>query len=803
MGSNAAANHPISMKWVQKAKDKGATLISVDPRFTQTSAKADIYAPLRSGTDIPFLGGMIKYILDNTKYFKEYIVDYTNASFIVGPKYDFKDGLFSGYDPKTRTYDKSFWAFEKDPDGKVKRDNTLQDPRCVFQLLKEHYSRYTPETVSSISGTPVEDLLKVYEAYASTGSREKAGAVMYAMGWTQHTVGVQNIRSMCIIQLLLGNMGIPGGGVNALRGESNVQGSTDAGLLFHILPGYLAYPRANLANLETYLKAITPTTKDPMSANWPQNLPKYFVSLMKSFWGDKATKENQFGYEWLPKLDVGQNCSWLNLFNAMYDGKIKGFFAWGQNPACSGANANKVRQGLTKLDWMVNLNIFDNETGSFWKGPGMDPKNIKTEVFMLPVAASVEKEGSITNSGRWAQWRYKAVDPPGMAKPDGDIMVELFDKIRGLYKKGGKFPEPILNLKWDYVNQNGQFDSHKVAKEVNGYFLKDITLKDPTGKDVSFKKGDLVPAFGFLQADGTTSSGDWIYCQSYNAQGNNMALRKKDDPTNLGLYPQWSWAWPVNRRIIYNRAAVDLNGQPWNPKKPVIKWVQGQEVDGKKQPGKWVGDIPDGPWPPMSEAGGKYPFIMKPDGLGAIFGPGLADGPFPEHYEPLECPVPKNTLSSQFVNPTITIFSGSMDKHLTCDPRFPFVGTTYRVTEHWQTGIMTRWQPWLVEAEPQMFVEMSNELAKLRGIKNGEKVKVSSVRGEVGAVAIVTTRFKPFKIGDLTVHQVGMPWCFGWMVPKDGGESANLLTPNVGDPNTTIPESKAFMVNVTRIEGGK
>jgi formate dehydrogenase major subunit len=803
MGSNAAANHPISMKWVQKAKDKGATLISVDPRFTQTSAKADIYAPLRSGTDIPFLGGMIKYILDNNKYFKEYMVDYTNASFIVGSKYDFKDGLFSGYNPETRKYDQSFWAFDKDPDGKVKRDNTLQDPRCVFQLLKKHYSRYTPETVSSISGTPVPELIKVYEAYSSTGTKDKAGTIMYAMGWTQHTVGVQNIRSMCIIQLLLGNMGIPGGGVNALRGESNVQGSTDAGLLFHILPGYLACPRANLANLEAYLKSITPTTKDPMSANWPQNLPKYFVSLMKSFWGDKATKENQFGYEWLPKLDVGQNCSWLNLFNAMYDGKIKGFFSWGQNPACSGANANKVRQGLAKLDWMVNVNIFDNETGSFWKGPGMDPKKIKTEVFMLPVAASVEKEGSITNSGRWAQWRYKAVDPPGMAKPDGDIMVELFDKIRGLYKKGGKFPEPILNLKWDYADDKGHFDPHKVAKEVNGYFLKDVTLKDPTGKDVSFKKGDLVPAFGFLQADGSTSSGDWIYCQSYNAQGNNMALRKKDDPTSLGLYPQWSWAWPVNRRIIYNRASVDLNGQPWNPKKPVLKWVQGQEVDGKKQPGKWVGDIPDGPWPPMSEAGGKYPFIMKPDGLGAIFGPGLADGPFPEHYEPLECPVPKNTLSSQFVNPTITIFSGSMDKHLTCDPRFPFVGTTYRVTEHWQTGIMTRWQPWLVEAEPQMFVEMSEELAKLRGIKNGEKVKVSSVRGEVGAVAIVTTRFKPFKIGDLIVHQVGMPWCFGWMVPKDGGESANLLTPNVGDPNTNIPESKAFMVNVNRIEGGK
>ncbi|MCL5122975.1 MAG: formate dehydrogenase-N subunit alpha, partial [Deltaproteobacteria bacterium] len=602
-----------------------------------------------------------------------------------------------------------------------------------------------------------------------------------------------SFRAMCIVQLLLGNMGIAGGGVNALRGESNVQGSTDQGLLFHILPGYLAYPRANLTALDMYLKTITPVTKDPMSANWPQNAPKYFVSLMKSFWGDKATKENQFGYGWLPKLDVGQNCSWLNLFNTMYDGKIKGFFAWGQNPACSGANANKVRQALAKLDWMVNLNIFDNETGSFWKGPGMDPGKIKTEVFMLPVAVSVEKEGSITNSGRWAQWRHKAVDPPGMAKPDGDVMVELFDKIRELYRKGGKFPEPILNLKWDYVDDKGHFDAHKAAREINGYFVKDTKIKDPTGKELNFKKGSLVPAFGLLQADGSTSSGDWIYCQSYNAQGNNMARRKKDDPTGLGLYPDWAWAWPVNRRIIYNRASVDPQGHPWNPEKPVLNWVGG----------KWVGDVPDGPWPPMAQAGGKYPFIMKPDGLAAIFGPGLADGPFPEHYEPLECPVPKNVLSSQFTNPTITIFSGAMDKHLTCDPRFPFVGTTYRVTEHWQTGIMTRWQPWLIEAEPQMFVEMSQELAKLRGIKNGEKVKVSSVRGEVGAVAIVTTRFRPFKIGDMTVHQVGMPWCFGWLVPKDGGESANLLTPNVGDPNTMIPESKAFMVNVAKIEGGK
>ncbi len=785
MGSNAAANHPISMKWVQRAKDHGAKLISVDPRFTQTSARADFYTALRSGTDIAFLGGMIKYILDKDKYFKEYVAEYTNAPFLVNEKFDFKDGLFSGYDKKGKKYDKSFWAFQKDDKGIPLKDVTLQNPRCVFQLLKKHYSRYTPEKVSEITGTPAKDLQTVYEMYASTGAKDKAGTIMYAMGWTQHTVGVQNIRAMSIVQLLLGNMGIAGGGVNALRGESNVQGSTDHAVLFHILPGYLKVPHASQTTLEKYNAQSTPKSANPMSANWWQNYPKYSVSLLKSFWGVNATKENDFGYAWLPKLDAGQNCSWLNLFDAMYNGKIKGFFAWGQNPACSGANANKVRQAMAKLDWLVNVNIFDNETGSFWKGPGMDPKKIKTEVFMLPCAASVEKEGSITNSGRWAQWRYKAANPPGHAKPDGDIMVELMDKIRAMYKKGGKFPDPILKLKWDYTNAKGQFDSHKVAKEINGYFLKDVTIK---GKE--YKKGTLVPSFAFLQADGSTSSGNWLYCNSYTPAGNMMARRKKDDPTGLGLFSQWSWCWPVNRRVIYNRASVDLQGNPWNPKRPLLAWKDG----------KWVGDVPDGGWPPMvDKAKTKLPFIMKPDGVASIFGAGLNDGPFPEHYEPLECPVSKNFMSDQFINPTIKIFAGEMDKYLTCDPRFPFVASTYRVTAHWQTGVMTRWQPWLIEAQPQMFVEMSQELAKLRGIKDGEKVKVSSARGELECVAMVTTRFRPFKVGDITVHQVGMPWCFGWVTPKNGGESANLLTPNVGDPNTMIPESKAFMVNVAKI----
>ncbi len=790
MGSNAAENHPISMKWVMKARNKGAKLISVDPRFTRTSAVADFYTALRSGTDIAFLGGMIKYILDNDKYFKFYVANYTNASFILGDKYGFEDGLFAGYDPKKRAYDQSYWAFKKTDKGIPKKDTTLQDPRCVFQLLKKHYSRYTPEKVSEITGTPVEDLLKVYELYSATGKKDKAGTIMYAMGWTQHTVGVQNIRAMAIIQLLLGNIGVAGGGVNALRGESNVQGSTDHCILFHIWPGYLKTPKASQATLEVYNKANTPTAQDPKSANWWSNYPKYSVSLLKAYFGDKATKENDFGYSWMPKLDDGQNCSWLNLFDSMYNGDIKGFFAWGQNPACSGANSNKVRQALTKLDWLVNVNLFENETGSFWKGPDMDPKAIKTEVFMLPCAAFMEKSGSITNSGRWAQWRYKAVNPPGEARPDGDIMTELMNKIKALYKKeGGAFPEPILNLKWDYTDDGGHFDSVKMAKQINGYFLKDTEIK---GK--KFKKGDLVPSFAFLKDDGSTSSANWLYCGSYTGKGNMMARRKTVDPSGIGLYPEWSWCWPVNRRILYNRASVDFDGKPWNPDTPVITWKDG----------KWVGDVPDGGWPPMKfEDKTKYPFIMKPAGFSHVFGGGRKDGPFPEHYEPLECPIPKNLMSAQFVNPTVKIFEGEMDKHLTCDPRFPFVGTTYRVTEHWQTGIMTRWQHWLVEAEPQLFVEMSEELAKMRGIENGERVKVSSVRGEVECTAMVTTRFRPFKMGDVTVHEVGLPWCFGWVVPKNGGDSANLLTPTVGDPNTMIPETKAFMVNVVKLKGGE
>jgi len=790
MGGNPAENHPVSFKWVMWAKKhSGAKIISADPRFTRSSSKADIYAPLRSGTDIAFLMGMINYIYENNRFDDFYIKHYTNAPFIVNK--DFKmpgdlDGVFSGYDAKNRKYDKSAWKFQTDADGVVKKDMSLKDPQCVFQLLKKHSARYTVDMVSNITGTPKDKLLEIYDTYTSTAGPQKAGTIMYAMGWTQHTVGTQNIRTMAMIQLLLGNMGVAGGGVNALRGESNVQGSTDHCLLFHILPGYLKTPRAKDTTLQVYNDNYTPKTKEPMSANWWGNYPKYSVSLLKAHYGKNARKDNDFGYAWLPKLDDTQNASWLMLFDVMYKGGFEGFFAWGMNPTCSGANAGKVREALTKLKWMVNVNLFDNETGSFWRAPGVDPKKINTEVFQLPCASFLEKEGSITNSGRWAQWRYKAANSPGKAMPDSEIIDALFWKVKKLYEKeGGTYPDPVTNLDWNYGGK-GKISAHEIAKEINGYFIEDKEVKGTV-----YTKGTLVPSFAFLQDDGSTSSGNWLYCASYTEKGNMMARRGQEDPTGIGLYSEWSWCWPVNRRIIYNRASVDENGKPRNPQKPVIAW------NGEK----WVGDVPDGGWPPISDKEKtKLAFIMKPHGVGHIFGTGLADGPFPEHYEPLECPIEKNPMSSHRINPTSKLFEGGPDKFLTCDPRYPFVGTTYRVTEHWQTGVLSRHIPWLLEMQPQIFVEMSQELGKLKGIKSGDKCYVSSPRGKVWAIAIVTDRMKPFKVMGNTIHQVGLPWHFGWEYPTDGsgGDSANLLTPTIGDANTMIPETKAFMVNVEK-----
>ncbi len=823
MGANPAENHPVAFRWIMKAKDAGAKLICVDPRFTRSASKADVYAPLRSGTDIAFLGGMINFILQNKLHFEEYVKNYTNAAYLVSG--DFRmpgdlNGLFSGYDPKKRSYDAKSWSFQKDADDKVLKDPTLQDPNCVFQLMKKHYSRYTPELVSRICGTPKEKLIEVYQLYASTGKPDKAGTELYAMGWTQHTVGTQNIRAMSIIQLLLGNIGIAGGGINALRGEGNVQGSTDQGLLFHILPGYMPVPSADLKDTAAYIEKHSPKTKDPQSANWWGNRNKYLISYLKAIYGDKATKENDFGYNWLPKLDPGMNGSWLMIFDNMIKGKFKGFFAWGQNPACSGTNSTKVRNALTKLDWMVAVNLFDNETASFWKGPGMNPANVKTEVFLLPAAASYEKEGSVSNSGRWAQWRYKAVSPLGQSKPDAEIIHELYQKLKGMYaKEGGALPEQLIYLTWNYGFKRADgtikaIDTHAVAKEINGYFLDDVEDKPKlkpgekppppaapwTPKKLLGKKGELAGGFAQLQADGTTSCGNWIYCQSYNEKGNMMARRVKKDPTGLGMFPEWSWCWPVNRRIIYNRASCDMNGKPFNMKKAVVYWNPSAPLPNGKT-GAWVGDVPDGPWPPMAdEKEGKKPFIMRADGVAALFGPGMKEGPFPEHYEPMESPIAENFMSKQMTNPAVKIFNDPNVKEdvlASNDSRFPYVGTTYRVTEHWQTGVMTRNTPWLLELQPRQFCEISVELAKEKGINNGDTIEISSARGKIEAVAMVTLRFKPFKIGDKTVHEIGMPWCFGWHTPGVG-DAANLLTPTAGDANTMIPETKAFMVGIAR-----
>jgi len=803
IGSNAAENHPISFKWITKAiEENGATLINVDPRFTRSSSKADIYAQMRSGTDIAFIGGMIKWVLDDmeanpSRYNMTYVTEYTNAAFLIDPEFKTAaelDGKFSGFipgdDPNFGKYDKSTWKWQTDADSIPLKDKTLQDPNCVFQLLKKQFARYTPEMVCGTTGTDQETYLKICETYARTGGIGKSGTIMYAMGTTQHTVGTQNIRSYAILQLLLGNVGVAGGGINALRGESNVQGSTDHCLLFHILPGYLKPPVATEATLQDHLdgRAAAFATSDPKSASWWLNYPKYYVSLLKSWYGDNATAENDFGYDWLPKLNPGTNYSHISLFEAMADGIIKGLFAWGQNPAVGGPDAITERRALQNLDWLVVAELWETETAAFWKDPEVDPSSIGTEVFLLPAACSYEKEGTISNSGRWSQWRWKAVDPPGDATPDLEIVHELMLKIIELYEtEGGPGADAITKLRW-----KGWYDASPlprgaesmvdlVSREINGWAEADIEDK--------YKEGELMASFGHLLADGSTSSSNWLYTNSYTeADGNKQKSRDNTDyhPAGIGLHSKWSWCWPVNRRIIYNRASVDLNGNPWDQKHFVIRWT-GPET-------KWEGDVPDGGWPPMNQEGTRYPFIMKPQGFARLFGPGRAEGPFPEHYEPLESPI-SNPLSGTQNNPAIKVWRP--DQIAKPGDGYDIVCTTYRVTEHWQAGQMTRNLPWLVELMPDVFVEMSEELAAEKGISTGEAVIVESVRGSMQATAIVTKRFKPFQLNGKTVHQIGIPWHWGF-TGLSQGHSANRLTPHVGDANTMIPEYKAFLVKVTK-----
>ena len=777
IGSNPAENHPISFRWVEKAMDDGARLISVDPRFTRTSSKADTYAQLRPGTDIAFIGGLINYALQNNSIHREYVVNYTNAAFLIDKDYTFSEGLFSGYEPEKASYDKSSWAYQLDDDGNPRRDNNLEHPHCVYQLLKQQYSRYTPDKVCEITGTAIQDYLNVARTFCSTGRAGHAATIMYAMGTTQHTTGTQNIRSYSILQLLLGNIGIAGGGINALRGESNVQGSTDYALLFDSLSGYLKAPTYDNRDLAAYNGKWTPKTKDPESANWWSNTPKYITSLLKAYWGDAATEENDYCYDYLPKRSG--NYSFLKLMERLQGGGFEGLVLMGTNPIVGGPDVRSIAAGLDKLKWMVAADLWETESSVFWKRPGVDPSKIDTEVFLLPAASSVEKHGSITNSGRWAQWRYKAVDPPGNAKSDAFIVDQWVRNLKQLYDKDGVFPDPIVDLAWDYGDGHDP-DIDKVARECNGLFTRDTEIK---GK--KFKKGQQVPSFAFLQADGSTLSGNWLYCGSYTEQGNMMQRRGTEDPAGMGAFLEWSWSWPVNRRIVYNRASVDLDGKPWNPQKPVISWNAATR--------KWEGDVPDGGWPPMNEDGSKQPFIMIAEGVARLFAAGLADGPMAEHYEPMESPM-ANLMSPQQSNPALGQ-PGKVDKS-----GLYYVATTCRVSEHWQTGSMTRRLPWLVELVPDMFVEMSEGLAKEKGIINGDMVTIISLRGSIEARALVTSRLKPFRVGGKQVEQVALPWQFGFNGLAKG-DSANVLTQAIGDPNTYIPEYKAFMCDIKK--GGK
>jgi formate dehydrogenase major subunit len=601
------------------------------------------------------------------------------------------------------------------------------------------------------------------------------------MGTAQHSHGTQNIRSYAILQLLLGNIGVAGGGVNAMRGESNVQGSTDQGLSNDALPGYLKLPVEADVDLQSYLKRVTPMAISRASANWLQNTPKYVVSLLKAWWGERATRENDFAFAYLPKLGrgfQGQGYAFLALTHAMLAGELKGLFCFGQNPAVGGANARLIRAGLDKLEWMVVADLFEHETASFWKRPGADPTQIPTEVFVLPAASGVEKEGSIVNSGRWAQWRYRAVKPIADCRPDLDIVNGLAHAMKRAYEKDGLFPEPIRHLAWDYGHEA---DPHRVARELNGRFLVDVADKD--GK--RFAAGKQVPGFAQLKDDGSTLAGNWIYCGGYTEEGNLAARRDTADaPNGIGLHPRWAWVWPMNRRILYNRASVNRKGEPFNPRKWVIRW------DAEKK--AWEGDVPDGAMPP----GETNPFIMLAAGVGQLYSPDVVDGPFPEHYEPVESPV-RNPLSKVQSSPCAQVWASTeFDRYGTPDV-FPIVATTYRVSEHWQTGAMSRNMPWLVGLAPDAFVEIGSALAQREGIKSGDRVIVSSARGSVEVYALVTERFQPFFVDDRLIDEIGLPWHWGYagLVP---GDIANDLTASVGDANSQIPETKAFLCSIKR-----
>jgi formate dehydrogenase major subunit len=791
MGGNAAEAHPCGFKWVTEAKaNRGAKLIVVDPRFTRSASVADFYAPIRQGTDIAFLLGVIKYCIENDKVQWEYVKNYTNASYLVKDGFSFSDGLFVGYDEQKRDYNKSEWDYKLGPDGFVQMDPTLQDPRCVWNLLKTHIAAYTPEMVERICGTPKDKFLKVAQMISETSSPQKAMTSMYALGWTQHSKGSQNIRSMAMLQLILGNIGIRGGGMNALRGHSNIQGLTDIGLMSNLLPGYLTIPTEKEADRATYMSSRGFKPLRPNQMSYWQNYGKFFVSFQKAMWGDAATKENDYAFHYLPKLDVPAY-DVLRAFELMHQGKMTGYFCQGFNPLLSFPNRKKITESLSKLKFLVTMDPLETETARFWENHGehndVDSSKIQTEVVQLPSTCFAEDEGALVNSSRWLQWHWPGATPPGQAKTDAWIMAQIHLRLKALYaKEGGAFPDPIMGLHWPYKNPE---DPHpaELAREMNGYVVE--TVYDPADPTkVLLEKGKQVSGFGVLRDDGATACGCWIYAGCWTEAGNMMARRDNSDPDGTGAYLKWAFSWPANRRILYNRASADLSGKAWDPSRKLIEW------DGAK----WSGyDVPD--ISPTAKPQDVGPFIMNPEGVSRLFARGMMrEGPFPTHYEPFEAPV-ANVMSPKIKgNPVARVFKNDLTQFGTSE-EFPYAATSYRLTEHfhfWTKHV----QPNAV-VQPEFFVEISEELAREKGVEPGGWVRVWSKRGSIKGKALVTKRIRPLTCDGKLVHVVGIPLHWGFVGAAKKGFGPNSLTPFVGDANIETPEYKAFLVNLESTTG--
>jgi formate dehydrogenase major subunit len=819
MGSNMAEAHPVGFRWVLKARERGARLLHVDPRFTRTSAMADAYVPIRAGSDVAFLGGLISYVIEHGKWFREYVTHYTNAATIVSEGFtDSEDGggIFAGYDAAAGLYTGApgVWGYSiaADGSGTIESDPALGHPRCVFQILRRHFARYTPETVAGICGCRPEDVVKVAELLARNSGRERTSAIVYALGWTQHSTGVQMIRAAAILQLLLGNIGRPGGGIMAMRGHCSIQGSTDIPTLYDLLPGYLPHPAAapEQATLERYLQtghgfmitlgctAAGFWQEEALAGFW-SHLPRFMVSLLKAWYGGAATPENEFGYGWLPKYDA--DYSQLATFFRMMEGSVRGLFLIGQNPAAGAPNAELNRAALRNLDWLVVRDWFEHESANFWYADPRvdDPKSIKTEVFFIPAAVSVEKNGTFTNTERLLQWHEKAVDPPGDCRSDLWFIYHLGRRLKEMYADSTlERDAPIRNLTWNYgriaPEQLPDGSPSRIADEPDA----EAILREISGRRVS--DGAQVAGFSDLREDGSTECGGWIYSGVCPDATTNLARSR--DPAIVGsAYPRWGFAWPANRRVLYNRASADPEGRPWSERKKLIWWDDAEH--------KWTGlDVPDinvarapsyRPWPGargMDAIAGDAPFTMHPDGRAHLFAPyGVKDGPLPVHYEPRESVV-KNALYSAQRTPTLSEYPNALNRLAReVDPDYPIVATTYRLTEHYLSGPMSRFNSWLNELQPEMFVELSPELAAERVIRHGGWMIVETRRGEIEARAMVTRRIRPLTIGGKTIHQIGLPIHWGY-AGETVGAIANDLTALITEPNVSMHEAKAFTCNV-------